>query len=156
MIGSTETSVNIIESTEARIPTRAADLERYRLRRFVAELPSDEIEIRREPIDLAGVAEALEGNPRAVMFAAVGPERQQLVGNVTGSRARIARAFGVAPGELVAEGARRRGAGCHGPPTAPTVLRSREDAKVSASSPESRGPVESNARSSSRTCLGYA
>src|SRR6266702_1207327 len=103
MIGSTETSVNIIESTEARIPTRAADLERYRLRRFVAELPSDEIEIRREPIDLAGVAEALEGNPRAVMFAAVGPERQQLVGNVTGSRARIARAFGVAPGELVAE-----------------------------------------------------
>src|SRR6266702_358661 len=107
MIGSTETSVNIIESTEARIPTRAADLERYRLRRFVAELPSDEIEIRREPIDLAGVAEALEGNPRAVMFAAVGPERQQLVGNVTGSRARIARAFDVAPGELVAELQRR-------------------------------------------------
>src|SRR6266702_867842 len=81
MIGSTETSVNIIESTEARIPTRAADLERYRLRRFVAELPSDEIEIRREPIDLAGVAEALEGNPRAVMFAAVGPELQQRLRN---------------------------------------------------------------------------
>src|SRR6266852_1227342 len=107
MIRRTETSVNIIESTEARIPTRAADLERYRLRRFVAELPSDEIEIRHEPIDLACVAEALEGNPRAVMFAAVGPERQQLVGNVTGSRARIARAFGVAPGELVAELQRR-------------------------------------------------
>src|SRR6266567_2990063 len=107
MIGSTETSVNIIESTEARMPTRAADLERYRLRRFVAELPSDEIEIRREPIDLACVAEALEGNPRAVMFAAVGPERQELVGSVTGSRARIARAFGVAPGDLLPELQRR-------------------------------------------------
>src|SRR5256884_2168138 len=107
MIGSTETSVNIIESTEARVPTRPADLDRYRLRRFVAELPSDEIEIRHERTDLACVAEALEGNPRAVMFAAVGPERQQLVGNCTGRRARIARAFGVAPGELVAELQRR-------------------------------------------------
>src|SRR5262249_45250419 len=40
-------------------------------------------------------------------FDAVGPERQQLVGNVTGSRARIAKAFGVAPDGLLAEIQRR-------------------------------------------------
>jgi UbiD family decarboxylase len=44
------------------------------------------------------------------MFGAVGPERQQLVGNVTGSRSRIARAFGVAASELSGE-IRRRLAG---------------------------------------------
>ena len=43
------------------------------------------------------------------MFGAVGPERQQLVGNVTGSRARIARAFGVAASELTNEIRRRLG-----------------------------------------------
>ena len=60
-----------------------------------------------EPIDLADVAAILEGNPKAVLFRAVGAERQELVGNVTGSRARIARAFGVAPGELLPELLRR-------------------------------------------------
>ena len=53
------------------------------------------------------MAQALEGNPRAVLFEAAGPERQQLVGSVTGSRSRIARAFGVAPGELLREVQRR-------------------------------------------------
>jgi UbiD family decarboxylase len=100
-------SVNIIEKTEARIAARAADFDRFRLRRFVAELLENEIDIRSEPIDLAAVAEALEGNERAVLFRAVGPERHELVGNVTGSRARIARAFGVAPPELLQEVRRR-------------------------------------------------
>src|SRR5262249_58221430 len=84
-----------------------SDLERYRLRSFVAELPPDEIETRDEPIDLAAVADALEGNARAVLFRAVGPERHELVGNVTGNRARIARAFGVAPQALLQEVERR-------------------------------------------------
>ena len=61
----------------------------------------------RAPVDLADVAAVLDGNPRAVLFRTVGPERQELVGNVTGSRARIARAFGVAPSELLQEIQRR-------------------------------------------------
>ena len=99
--------MNIVEKTEATIAAKAADFEHYRLRRFVAELPADEIDIRSEPTDLAAVADALEGNARAVLFRAVGPERHELVGNVTGSRARIARAFGVAPHELLKEVQRR-------------------------------------------------
>src|SRR5436190_21870539 len=86
-------SVNIIDKTESKA---AIDFERYRLRRFLAELPSEEIESRNEPIDLASVAAALDGNPRAVHFRAVGPERQELAGNVTGSRSRLARALRVA------------------------------------------------------------
>src|SRR5215212_1428128 len=83
-------------------------MDRFRLRRFVEELAgSDEVDVRNEPVDLADVAEALEGNPRAVLFRKVGPERQELVGSVTGSRARIARALGVAPGDLLREIQRR-------------------------------------------------
>jgi UbiD family decarboxylase len=95
--------LNIIEKTDAESPARAADVERFRLRRFVASLGPDELDTRSESIDLAGVAQTLEGNPRATLFRAVGPERHELAGNVTGSRARIARAFGVAPGELLRE-----------------------------------------------------
>ncbi|HEY6254738.1 MAG TPA: UbiD family decarboxylase [Xanthobacteraceae bacterium] len=99
--------MGIIEKTEARRPASAADVDRFRLRRFVESLPADELDTRREPIDLADVAAALEDNPRAVLFGAVGPEPLQLVGNVTGSRARIARAFAVAPNELTGEIRRR-------------------------------------------------
>jgi len=85
----------------------ALDLDRFRLRRFVESLDADELETRSEPVDLADVAAALEGNARAVHFGAAGPERAELVGNVNGSRARLARAFGVAPRDLAAEIQRR-------------------------------------------------
>src|SRR5205085_1579066 len=85
----------------------AADLGSYRLRRFIESLPADELETRSEPVELAEMAEALEGNPRAVLFRAVGRERAELAANVTGSRARIAHAFGVAPNELTREIQRR-------------------------------------------------
>ncbi|MGZ3284547.1 MAG: UbiD family decarboxylase, partial [Xanthobacteraceae bacterium] len=83
-----------------------ADVDRFRLRRFVEAL-GDDLETVSGPTDLADVAAVLEGNPKAVLFRAVGPERQELVGNVTGSRARIARAFGVEPNELLPELLRR-------------------------------------------------
>src|SRR5260221_7832864 len=101
--------MGIIEKTEASLPSSAADFDRFRLRGFVESLPADERETRSAPIDLADVAAALEDNPKAVMFGAVGPERHQLVGNVTGSRTRIARAFGVGPSELTSEIRRRLG-----------------------------------------------
>jgi 2,5-furandicarboxylate decarboxylase 1 len=99
--------MGLIEKTEAKSGSSAADFDRYRLRRFVDNLASDALETRKEAIDLADVADALEGNPKAVLFRAVGPEGQELVGNVTGSRARIAQAFGVAPNELLREVQRR-------------------------------------------------
>jgi 2,5-furandicarboxylate decarboxylase 1 len=101
--------MGIIEKTETRMQSSAADCERFRLRDFVASLPADELETRGAPMDLADIAAALDDNPKAVMFGAVGPERHQLVGNVTGSRTRIARAFGVAANELTDEIRRRLG-----------------------------------------------
>jgi UbiD family decarboxylase len=99
--------MGLIEKTETKTSSRTADVERFRLRGFVERLPAEEIETRDAPIDLADVAAALEDNPRAVLFGAVGPERHPLAGNVTGSRARIARAFGVAANDLSNEIRRR-------------------------------------------------
>jgi 2,5-furandicarboxylate decarboxylase 1 len=71
-----------------------ADTERFRLRRFVERLVQmGECEVREQPTDLVDVAAALDGNQRSVLFRAVGPERAELVGNVTGSRRRLAIAF---------------------------------------------------------------
>ena len=102
----------IVETAQAKVaakaPSRAAELDRFRLRGFVESLAEGgELETVREAVDLADVAGVLEGNPKAVLFRAVGPERQELVGNVTGSRSRLARAFGVAPNALLAEVLRR-------------------------------------------------
>src|SRR6266704_3454420 len=84
------------------------DLERFRLRRFVEELrQSGELEVRDEAADLADIAPVLEGNAKAVLFERVGREGAALVGNVMGSRARLARAFGTAPDKLLAEVLRR-------------------------------------------------
>jgi 2,5-furandicarboxylate decarboxylase 1 len=68
--------MNIVEKAE-RPAADAVDCERFRLRGFVEGLPAEELETRREPVDLADVAAALEDNPRAVLFGAVGPERHQ-------------------------------------------------------------------------------
>jgi 2,5-furandicarboxylate decarboxylase 1 len=103
--------MGVIEKTDMATrtaPAPAGDLDRFRLRRFIEGLAeTDEIERRDAPVDLAGIAEILDGNPRAVHFRAVGPERQELVGNVVSSRGRVARAFGVAPERLAAEIQRR-------------------------------------------------
>jgi 2,5-furandicarboxylate decarboxylase 1 len=98
--------MGIVEKTQAMAQSPPADYERFRLRRFVETL-GDELQTVSEPTDFADVAAILEGNPKAVLFRALGAERQELVGNVTGSRARIARAFGVATGALLPELLRR-------------------------------------------------
>jgi UbiD family decarboxylase len=100
------TAMGIVEKAPAAAPATAADFDRFRLRGFVEGL-GDELETVDKATDLADVATILEGNAKAVLFRAVGPERQELVGNVAGSRARIARAFAVEPGALVPELLRR-------------------------------------------------
>jgi 2,5-furandicarboxylate decarboxylase 1 len=70
------------------------DMERFRLRHFVDKLVQmGECEVREQPTDLLDVAAVLDGNARATLFRAVGPERAELVGNVMGSRRRLAIAF---------------------------------------------------------------
>src|SRR5579864_5111404 len=86
---------------------RGLDFDRFRLRRFLEGLGADELEVREDPVDLADVAQALEGNARALLLKDVGPEQSELVGNVNASRARLARAFDVTPDQLLAELARR-------------------------------------------------
>jgi UbiD family decarboxylase len=77
------------------------------LRRFVESLGADELDACDAAIDLAVLAGVMEGNSKAVLFRAVGPERAELVGNVMGGRSRIAKAFGVKPHELMKEVMRR-------------------------------------------------
>ena len=82
--------------------TTAADTERFRLRNFIALLAQeDELETVSEPVDLIEIAPGLDGNAKAVLFGCVGPERTQLVGNVMGSRRRLALAFGATEGTLL-------------------------------------------------------
>ncbi|MBM3527648.1 MAG: UbiD family decarboxylase [Alphaproteobacteria bacterium] len=100
--------MNVIERSDTTRKAQAADFERFRLRRFIESLEgTGELEVRSEPVDLAGIAEVLEGNPKAVLFRAAGPEKAELVGNVMGGRERIATAFGVKPEALSKEIQRR-------------------------------------------------
>jgi UbiD family decarboxylase len=72
----------------------SVDTEKFRLRHFVEKLVQEgECVVHESPIDLIDVAGVLDCNPHAVWFRAVGPERTELVGNVMGSRRRLAAAL---------------------------------------------------------------
>lgn len=91
-------------------PLAAHALDQFRLRRFIEDLKGTaELEIVDEPTDLADVGRLLDSNPRAVWFRKLGAEGAELVGNVAGSRERIARAFGVDSAKLAGEIIRRIG-----------------------------------------------
>jgi UbiD family decarboxylase len=72
----------------------AVDTDRFRLRRFAERLVQfGECEVHDKPIHLVDVAAVLDGNPRAIWFRSVGPEKAELIGNVMGSRKRLALAL---------------------------------------------------------------
>ena len=56
-----------------RGPASQIDLDAFRLLDFVEALGPDELDIVEEPIELGDIAARLEGNPKAVLFRAVGP-----------------------------------------------------------------------------------
>jgi 2,5-furandicarboxylate decarboxylase 1 len=88
--------------------TQIGSKERYRLRAFVDQLArSGELQIVDKPVDLSDISSHLDGNPKAVLFRAAGPDRVEVVGNVAGSRSRLALAFGVTEQELRHETVRR-------------------------------------------------
>ena len=89
--------MNVVEKAGSNLRPNAVDFDRFRLRRFIESLGADELDTRDEPIDLAGLAEVMEGNPKAVLFRAAGPEQAELVGNVMGGRVADRAAFGVKP-----------------------------------------------------------
>ena len=84
------------------------DLDRFRLRAFVETLrEAGELVEHAGPLDLVDLPALIEQNPKAVLMRGVGAERRDLVGNVAGSRKRLALAFGVAPEKLMHEVQRR-------------------------------------------------
>ena len=84
------------------------DLDAFRLRRFVEQMIDEgEVEVVEEEIDLADVASRMDGNEKAVLFRKAGPEKAEIVGSMTGGRRRMAKAFGVEPGDLLVEVNRR-------------------------------------------------
>ncbi len=84
------------------------DLERFRLRRFVESLSAaGELKTHAAPCDLVDLPELIDNEAQAVLMTSVGPQAQQVVANVCGSRSRLALAFGVAPGKVREEVQRR-------------------------------------------------
>jgi len=77
------------------------DTEAFSLRRFVEGLPAAELEIIDATVKLSEIAARLDGNPKAVLFRNAGPESAELVGNVLGSRERLALALGVKQRDLM-------------------------------------------------------
>ena len=72
------------------------DLEKFRLRTFVARLVAlGQVEVHDEPVALADISRLVEATPKAVLFRKAGPERSELVAAVSGSRECLAAAFGV-------------------------------------------------------------
>jgi UbiD family decarboxylase len=84
------------------------DLDRFRLRNFIESLVgTDELTVVDSKIDYADVAAKMHGQGKAVWFKEAGAEGAELVGNVVGSRARIAKAFNTTPEGLIGELQRR-------------------------------------------------
>lgn len=80
------------------------DLEAFRLRGFLDLLDrAGELETVSDPLDMVDLGARLDGNPKAVLFTAAGPEKAQIVGNVMGGRSRLALAFGVDEADLLSE-----------------------------------------------------
>ena len=84
------------------------DMERFRLRNFVAELESrGDVAIHDEPVPLSDMSAHIEGTAAATLFKNAGPEGFEIVGGVLGSRARLAAALDVGEREIGGEIARR-------------------------------------------------
>jgi len=80
------------------------DFERFRLRAFAQQLvEAGECLVHDAPIDLIDVAAVLDGEPRAVWFRSVGPEKTELIGNVMGARSRLAMALDVDDAQFAAK-----------------------------------------------------
>ncbi|MEA2938430.1 MAG: hypothetical protein QOC56_1934 [Alphaproteobacteria bacterium] len=86
----------------------AIDFERFRLRRFIDRLIAlGEVEVHEQPVALADLSALIEATPKATLFRKAGPEQHEVVAAVTGSRRRLAAAFGVDFRDMAREYMRR-------------------------------------------------
>jgi 2,5-furandicarboxylate decarboxylase 1 len=94
---------------DARTPGRSAvDFEKFRLRNFVKKLIEiGEVETHDEPVALADISSIVEKTPKAVLFKKAGPEQHEVITAVSGSRKRVAAAFGVGENDIAPEYNRR-------------------------------------------------
>ena len=74
---------------------RNVDLDKFRLRSFVEKLIAiGEMEVHEEAVSLAELSAVIESSPKAKYFKRVGVEQYEMVAAVSGSRRRLAAAFG--------------------------------------------------------------
>lgn len=84
------------------------DFEKFRLRRFVQRLIElGECEVHEEPVSLVDLSAKIESTRAAKLFKNVGLEKFEVVAAVSGSRRRLAAAFGVDEREIAQEYLRR-------------------------------------------------
>jgi UbiD family decarboxylase len=84
------------------------DFDRFRLRRFVDELIDlGEVEVHDEPVRMVDLSSTIEATDKATLFRRAGPQEYELVAAVSGSRKRVAAAFGVQPNQVSQEYLRR-------------------------------------------------
>ncbi len=87
---------------------RNVDLDKFRLRSFVAKLIAiGEMEVHEEAVSLAELSATIESSPKAKYFKRVGAEQYEMVAAVSGSRKRLAAAFGTGERNVIHEYMRR-------------------------------------------------
>ena len=84
------------------------DFDKFRLRPFVERLIEiGEVEVHEQPVSLSRLSGIIESTPKATLFRSVGPQKFELVAAVSGSRKRLAAAFGVGERKVTHEYMRR-------------------------------------------------
>jgi 2,5-furandicarboxylate decarboxylase 1 len=81
---------------------REIDLDKFRLRNFVAKLAEiGELEVHEEPVALADLSYVIESSSKAKLFKKAGAEGYEVVAATAGSRKRLSAAFGVDPSQVI-------------------------------------------------------
>jgi UbiD family decarboxylase len=87
---------------------RNVDLDKFRLRSFVEKLIAiGEMEVHEEAVSLADLSAVIEASSKAKYFKRVGAEQYEMVAAVSGSRRRLAAAFGTDERNVIHEYMRR-------------------------------------------------
>jgi len=86
----------------------AFDFDAFRLRTFVDHLVAlGEVDVHPEPVRLIDLSQIIEATDKATLFEDAGPQHYELVAAVSGSRSRVAAAFGVPAAAAAQEYLRR-------------------------------------------------
>jgi len=88
--------------------SNSIDFEKFRLRRFIEKLiDMGEVVIHDQPVAIGDLSAVIDETAKASLFRDAGPQHMEIVSAVSGSRKRLAAAFGVDEAGLIGEYARR-------------------------------------------------